>query len=531
MTTYPLESVFVQARKPTEEKDFRRVLVLGPGALACTASERLAAEGFDTLWVSERAVSEVPSGVVCDAETKMRSVEGTAGDFQVCLETPGGLVNERVGHIVVADEGEWAPMFEEYGLRPAKSVISCADFEAALARDDAPLFAGERHLHVAALCGLSAEAQPEMFRRLLDALLRLPAIRRRTQAYVFTHNVKTAAAGVERLYRAAREAGALFFKFNGNPPTITQDNGEVRLVFEDPQLKIPLELAPDILVVEERPRVSEFLAPIRRAIPSSPLSAPFLSPPSPRFLGTLTPKAGIYALGAARGVFSSDQGPGDVDAVVLEIRRLTQCPVQVRDFGPPEVDQAKCTTCLTCVRLCPHGAMGFLKRAWADPASCMRCGICAAECPAGAITLPPLSEDAALALRVHEAARESRESGRTVAFLCEKSAAQALKRCDDSVRATLLPIITPCAGSVDVIHLLRAFESGARKVLVAACHQGACASMYGSNLAKERRAAAGDALEQAGIDSGRLLFITTAGNSHRDLAEIVSLFCESESNG
>jgi quinone-modifying oxidoreductase, subunit QmoB len=530
LTTYPLESVFVQARGLAEPRDFARVLVLGDGPLAFAAAERFGEEGFETLWVAQGAVSEPPRNVRSLAETRLIALEGMVGDFHARLAGSHGAFVERVGHVVAADDVVWLPSFDDYGLAPSDSVLACSTLETSLNAQNSSSFDGEALLHVAALCGLASESHPLMFRRLLEALLRLLA-RRPTQAYVFTRNVKTAALGVESLYRAAREAGVLFFKFDGAGPSIIQDGAGVRLVFEDPLLAIPMELSPDIVVVDERPGVSELLARLREAIPSSVSAAPFLSHASPKFLGTATAKAGIFALGAARCVYCPEQAAMDIDAVVLEIKGLNKCPVQASDFGPPEVDQAKCTTCLTCVRLCPHGAMGFLKRAWADLASCMRCGICAAECPAAAITLPPLSEAASLAVRVGEAARESHDSRRIVAFVCEKSGAQALRRCDDDVRLRLVPVVVPCAGSVDLIHLLKAFEFGARGVLIAACHEGACASVYGSNLAKERRAAAGDALEQAGIDPARLLFITLAGNSYRDLAEIVSGFHEGVPNG
>jgi heterodisulfide reductase subunit A-like polyferredoxin len=63
------------------------------------------------------------------------------------------------------------------------------------------------------------------------------------------------------------------------------------------------------------------------------------------------------------------------------------------------VDADKCAYCLTCLRVCPYGAMGK------DPAqrvaqvirtACQGCGICASECPAEAITLRNLDRDSVL---------------------------------------------------------------------------------------------------------------------------------------
>jgi len=61
------------------------------------------------------------------------------------------------------------------------------------------------------------------------------------------------------------------------------------------------------------------------------------------------------------------------------------------------VDAAKCTGCLTCVRLCPFGVPkikadltgvgGVIGAAYIETAVCQGCGSCVAECPAQAIQL------------------------------------------------------------------------------------------------------------------------------------------------
>jgi heterodisulfide reductase subunit A-like polyferredoxin len=67
-----------------------------------------------------------------------------------------------------------------------------------------------------------------------------------------------------------------------------------------------------------------------------------------------------------------------------------------------EIDQGKCTACLTCVRTCPFGipevrvdltGVGqIIGAAWIDPARCQGCGTCTAECPAKAIQLTHYSD-------------------------------------------------------------------------------------------------------------------------------------------
>lgn len=56
----------------------------------------------------------------------------------------------------------------------------------------------------------------------------------------------------------------------------------------------------------------------------------------------------------------------------------------------PVRDLEKCTVCLTCVLLCPEGAINYRPEAEKiaiDLTFCKGCGICANECPTKAISM------------------------------------------------------------------------------------------------------------------------------------------------
>jgi heterodisulfide reductase subunit C len=61
------------------------------------------------------------------------------------------------------------------------------------------------------------------------------------------------------------------------------------------------------------------------------------------------------------------------------------------------VNPEKCIVCLTCVRVCPFGAVSIKEEvAVIDPEKCRGCGICTRECPARAIeikTRPEYTEE------------------------------------------------------------------------------------------------------------------------------------------
>lgn len=80
-------------------------------------------------------------------------------------------------------------------------------------------------------------------------------------------------------------------------------------------------------------------------------------------------------------------------------------------------------------------------------------------------------------------------NGCIVVFCCEHSAYPAADSAGksrlhypDNVRI----IRVPCAGRVDVIHILKALEKGAAAVLVLGCEDGACHHITGNTRAKER---------------------------------------------
>jgi coenzyme F420-reducing hydrogenase delta subunit len=64
---------------------------------------------------------------------------------------------------------------------------------------------------------------------------------------------------------------------------------------------------------------------------------------------------------------------------------------------------------------------------------------------------------------------------------------------------------TPCAGKVDPIYLLKAFEKGADCVVVLACDQRLCTTIEGSKRIHKRIARTKQLLAEAGLEPERLV--------------------------
>jgi len=62
----------------------------------------------------------------------------------------------------------------------------------------------------------------------------------------------------------------------------------------------------------------------------------------------------------------------------------------------------------------------------------------------------------------------------------------------------------PCTGKVDVIHILKAFESGVDGVYVVGCEEGNCNFQTGNLRAKKRVVRVKKILEEIGIEGDRV---------------------------
>ena len=179
-----------------------------------------------------------------------------------------------------------------------------------------------------------------------------------------------------------------------------------------------------------------------------------------------------------------------------------KCP-KCQHENPDEANFCnKCAFCLTCYRSCPHGAIDIDqdgRAAVISPLMCQACGVCASECPAKAIELVDYSDDQLCATTGF--------AGGTVIFACENSALLAadragLARAAYSANTTITPV--SCAGRVDPVHVLRALQAGARKVLILGCHEQACKYMHGITRAKARIERLRDQLTQLGLEPDRV---------------------------
>ena len=223
-----------------------------------------------------------------------------------------------------------------------------------------------------------------------------------SEVYVFCKNVKVDGEGLESLYREARECGVVFVKFE-EKPRISAHDGQAEIEAKDVLLGENTILNCDLLVAEERFSPSQGTGTLSSLLNVRTDSRGFYQDENVHLYPVASERKGIFFVGDCRG----DSGPGrvltDVSSVVTSLYELLGPGKIVVERDRVKVDPQKCRTCLTCVRACPHSAVGLTRidngREVAEiwDLACDGCGICTAICPAKAIEFEGYSDQQILA--------------------------------------------------------------------------------------------------------------------------------------
>lgn len=282
-----------------------------------------------------------------------------------------------------------------------------------------------------------------------------------------------------------------------------------------------------MVVVDEIPAPDESYLGLLPTLGLPPATGRHLQPDRVNALPVFSGRGGVFLLGPARGLGEPERWQDEVAEALLEVKKLlAQGEVEVK-AGRVLVDRKRCTICLTCVRVCPQGAMGRVERRPVyNPLICTGCGTCAAECPMEAIQLVGQEdlrfqgEIEAAAGRVGDLGLESPRD--LLVFLCTHSAAQAFKTArlagmprPDGVRL----VEVPCAGKLDPDMVLEAFGRGFDGVLALYCHADACYSLSGNTWAGYRHTHLQGLLQEAGLEPERLM---AAGVAPSQAAEVMA---------
>jgi ferredoxin/coenzyme F420-reducing hydrogenase delta subunit len=201
------------------------------------------------------------------------------------------------------------------------------------------------------------------------------------------------------------------------------------------------------------------------------------------------------------------KGFDEVDSVLPEEAATKEALRCLHCYLGAKVDQEKCVSCLTCVRVCPlniptTNKMGEIT---IDPVTCQACGVCVFECPVRAIDidLDPRSE---VGRDIEEGIRGAQHSGPVIVGFFDlhgnfgSSHVESLKEDYPDI----VPVMVFGLRRIDTSDILKAFESGAAGVFLAACQPDRDPFPKETERVKRRTIHVRNLLEALGMDGGCL---------------------------
>ena len=192
----------------------------------------------------------------------------------------------------------------------------------------------------------------------------------------------------EKYYKQAREAGVVFIRYLRETPPVVSEPGGLKVTVKSPDFPEGIAIEADRVVLSTgiEAKGNRPLADMLKV----PLNADgFFVEAHMKLRPVDFATEGIFLCGLAHSPKMLDENISQARAAAARAATvLSRTHLEV-GAQVSRVDQSRCISCMTCVRVCPYGApmVNANRKAEIIAAKCMGCGICAAECPARAIQL------------------------------------------------------------------------------------------------------------------------------------------------
>ena len=500
-------------------------MIVGAGPCAVNIAENLIAENVHVI-VAVKEESTLEALMNSQAEillkTRITGCKGFVGNFSVSMDVDGERIERSVSNIVVAEEDLRRSRFSDYGLTPNDSVVGLSGIMA----EPGPVLSSGKDKKLVFITGVIGAGNPVITADVMRTCLKLQTDLN-VETYIFTRNLKVGANGLEKLYRETKEAGTVYIKFTDDLPHMEQnEDGKVTIFFQDEITQKNFSMTPDIAILDEDVLPSGYLGPLADILRIDRDSSGFLQTDNVHRLNVLTNRKGIMVAGPSRGIMSySDKMIDAANAVITTLELFESGPDH--EVIKAEISPGKCVRCLTCLRICPHGAVLLNARLSVVPEACEGCGICTAECPKDAVRIAGFgSSDLLDDLEQHEMKGDPWVPV-IIAFCCTHSAARAWalsSQMEKQLPPGLKVIEIPCGGIVSLDHIFSALRTHADGVLVLTCHEGNCNSEQGNVYAKGRIDGISGLLSQMGFERDRLAVASLASNMGTEFSDMALNF-------
>jgi len=413
-------------------------LVIGGGPAGMMAARTLAEQGFpvhlverqDTLGGSLRntyfaipdfdtttpqqllgdltaQITENPR-ITCHLQTEISRTSGFAGNFTSTLRKNNGEKTEIEHGVTIVATGGQEYRGAEYGYGSHPRILTQSELETLLAANaKLPTLADPLEIDLESIkqtimiqCVGPAEqycARTCCTTALKNALLlkeRKPEI----QVIVLYKDIRTYGF-YERLYKAAREKGVIFLRYDDAHRPQVQLTEEEILQIKVTELTFQKQFTfePDLVVLSMPLVPSDGNRTLATTLKVPVDQDGWFLEAHVKLRPVEFASDGIFLAGVAHYPKMLDEAIVQAQAAASRAVTILASPERKAGGAIAQVDPELCVGCLTCVRVCPfeiprintqvQGVGGLWGAAYIEPSVCQGCGTCVAACPAEAIEL------------------------------------------------------------------------------------------------------------------------------------------------
>ncbi len=376
--------------KARENMRTANVVVLGGGASGRRAAEVAASQGAHTIIIEKSGRSFKAPGVLMPNSTLL-GAKGHGGNFVLTIRAGEKVEELECAAVVVATGGGWAELKGPLA-KACKSALTLHALDEQF-RGGAELKGPVVIVDTPDPSGKSLAVQDFAW----DETLALAADikRKHPQEHVSVIFQEMRAFGLSEIaYKEAAELGVNFIRYDRSAGPKVDPKEPAKLVVKDLALGEALTIPFGTLAFAAIPANKDNMA-IADAlrIPMSPEGG--VRRGSIQRWPVSTPRPGVFVCGSAMFPKGKDAAQAEGEAAGLLAGRFAMKGTVEYGGVVAEVDQEKCSACLTCVRTCPYDApfIGTAGKAEIRVQACQGCGMCAGVCPSKAIELKGFTDD------------------------------------------------------------------------------------------------------------------------------------------
>jgi heterodisulfide reductase subunit A-like polyferredoxin len=414
-------------------------LIVGGGVAGMTAALSLAKQGFPVHLIEKEAelggnlrnaflslngkepqsvlkqlVDQVQhsSLITVLLESQVISTSGFMGNFTSVVHGANGEKQDIEHGVTILATGAQEYRGPEYGFGTHPNIITQQRFESVLSSQSS-MVSGLRSVVMIQCVGPAEKYCSRIC--CTEALKNAIALKEQqpdAQIVILYKDIRTYGFK-ERLYTTAREHGVIFMRYDDDhrpEVVISSQQSAINIRAWDVILKRAITLQPDLLVLSMPVVPRDDAHEVAKLFKVSLDADGFFLEAHVKLRPVDFASDGVFMAGMAHYPKLLDETMIQAQAAASRAVRVLSRESLTAGGRIAVVDDAKCTGCLTCVRICPFGVPkikanltgvgNIVGAAYIEAAVCQGCGSCVAECPAQAIQLMHYT-DAQMQVKAH----------------------------------------------------------------------------------------------------------------------------------